>query len=235
VKIDIPRTEHLSLKIKNFGGRTAAPGKKLEQAARDFEALFLQQLLKFATPEQDGMEMENYREHYWQLLSRELSRREPLGIAAQIRKELAASVGPLRGESRKTTAEVALPLDRLVKQSARKYGLDPRLLEAVMQVESAGNPRAVSRKGALGLMQLMPATARELGVGNPLDPRENLEGGARYLSRLLARYQGDLEMALGAYNAGPGTVDRYGGVPPWPETRAYIEKIKERLRGIKEL
>ncbi len=108
---------------------------------------------------------------------------------------------------------------------AEEGNLDPRLVKALIQVESGFDPRAVSRRGALGLMQLMPATASRLGVRNPFDPEENLRGGVRELRRLIDRYAGDIVLALAAYNAGEGAVARYGGVPPYPETRGYIDRI----------
>ena len=116
----------------------------------------------------------------------------------------------------------------LFEEIARKYGLDPALLKAVARVESDFNPRAVSPKGALGLMQLMPETARIVGVKDPFDPRENLEGAARFLKGLLMEF-GDLRKALAAYNAGPEAVRRYGGVPPYPETLSYVNRVLEYL------
>jgi soluble lytic murein transglycosylase len=113
----------------------------------------------------------------------------------------------------------------IIVSKARKYGLDASLIEAVIRVESDFNPRAVSRKGALGLMQLMPSTAREMGVSDPLNPEQNIEGGSRYLRYLLERFEGDLTLALAAYNAGPTSVERYGSVPPIRETADYIKKI----------
>ncbi|WP_243149818.1 lytic transglycosylase domain-containing protein [Thermaerobacter sp. PB12/4term] len=115
-------------------------------------------------------------------------------------------------------------LEALAGAVARRHGLDPALLRAVIQAESGWNPAARSPAGAVGLMQLMPATARELGVTDPLDPVQNLEAGARYLRRQFDRF-GDWRLALAAYNAGPEAVEAHGGVPPFAETRAYVEKV----------
>mgnify|MGYP003339405954 CR=1 FL=1 len=121
------------------------------------------------------------------------------------------------------------PVSRLVQEAwnvGRQVGLDPSLILAVMAVESGFNPRAVSPKGALGLMQLMPATARLLRVRNAFDPEENIRGGVQYLRQLLDRYEGDEQLALAAYNAGPLAVDRHGqAVPPYRETQQYVSKI----------
>jgi hypothetical protein len=116
--------------------------------------------------------------------------------------------------------------ESLVLEHASRNNLRPDLVRAVIQVESGFNPRARSPKGAMGLMQLMPATAVELGVNNPYDPSENIRGGALYLRRLLDRYDGDERLALAAYNAGAGAVDKYGrAVPPYRETREYVRKV----------
>ena len=116
--------------------------------------------------------------------------------------------------------------EEVIAECAEKYGVSPALVRKLIQVESGGNPRAISPKGAMGLMQLMPETCRELGVVNPFDVRENIEGGVRYLRGLLDRF-GNLELALAAYNAGPGRVREYGGVPPFKETREFIRKVLE--------
>jgi soluble lytic murein transglycosylase-like protein len=119
-------------------------------------------------------------------------------------------------------------LRRMAADTARRHGLDPALVLAVVAVESGFRPDAVSPKGAQGLMQLMPGTAQALGVGDAFDPQGNLDGGVRHLSGLLALYGGDLRRALAAYNAGEGAVARHGGLPPYRETRDYVRKVLER-------
>jgi soluble lytic murein transglycosylase-like protein len=114
--------------------------------------------------------------------------------------------------------------------AAKRRGLDPDLVLAVISVESAFRKDAVSPKGAQGLMQLMPGTARELGVKDVFDPAQNLDAGTRYLTALLEEFKGDIRLAIAAYNAGPNAVKRHGGVPPYRETRQHVEKVLERYR-----
>jgi soluble lytic murein transglycosylase-like protein len=123
-----------------------------------------------------------------------------------------------------STAKSA-PYEAAITEHARRQQVAADLVRAVIQVESAFNPVAVSSKGAMGLMQLMPATARELGVRNPFDPDQNIRGGVAYLRRLLDRYDGNVELALAAYNAGMGNVEKYGDVPPFKETKNYVKKV----------
>ena len=124
--------------------------------------------------------------------------------------------------------------DDIIEEAAAEYDLDPNLIRAVMQAESAFHPFAVSRAGAEGLMQLMPELADEMEVSNSFDPRDNIMGGARYLKRLLDYHNGNIDLALASYNAGPGNVQRYGGVPPFRETRRYVKTIKGILASRKK-
>lgn len=120
---------------------------------------------------------------------------------------------------------------QLIERYSRQFDLDPILVRAMIQVESAYDPRAVSRKGAIGLMQLMPATAAELRVADPYDAADNVRGGTTYLRQLLDQFDGRLVLALAGYNAGPQAVVRYGGVPPYEETQDYVRRVLRLYQG----
>jgi soluble lytic murein transglycosylase-like protein len=133
-----------------------------------------------------------------------------------------ASVNPPTQSRPKATT---VPFQNLIVAAANKYGIDPALLAGVVKQESNFNPNAKSGAGAKGLTQLMDATARGLGVTDPFDPAQSLDGGARFLSGLLKQFHGDQSLALAAYNAGPGAVQKYGGIPPYEETQRYVPKV----------
>ena len=132
-----------------------------------------------------------------------------------------------------TSTAKSAPYEAAITEHARRQQVAADLVRAVIQVESAFNPVAVSSKGAMGLMQLMPATARDLGVANPFDPEQNIRGGVKYLKQLLERFDNKVELALAAYNAGMGNVEKYGAVPPFKETRNYVDKITKAAPPVK--
>jgi soluble lytic murein transglycosylase-like protein len=124
--------------------------------------------------------------------------------------------------------------EQLIKTCSAKYGVNPSLVKAVIHAESGYNPNAVSRKGASGLMQLMPATARSLKVADRFNPKDNVEGGVKYLRFLLDTFQGDVSLAVAAYNAGLSTVAKYGGIPPYNETRTYVSRVLSYMKSYQE-
>jgi soluble lytic murein transglycosylase-like protein len=132
------------------------------------------------------------------------------------------------------SADVPIAFAKLVDEIAERHAVDRDLVHSVISVESNYNPLAISSKGALGLMQLVPSTARRFGVADAFNPQQNVEGGVRYLKYLLDLYNGDHRLALAAYNAGEGTVERFGGVPPFAETRSYVSRVAKTLDEKKE-
>jgi len=149
--------------------------------------------------------------------------RDPLSPELQRRAE---RLGP-------AVADTLRRFARPIADAAAETGLPPALILSVVTAESGGRPDAVSPRGALGLMQLLPETAAEVGIDDPLDPAQNIHGGARYLAGLHRRFGGDLALALAGYNAGPGNVERHGGrVPPFPETRRYVRKVLDTYHAL---
>ena len=139
------------------------------------------------------------------------------------------SVSSTDSTSSSSTLSAGSTMDAIFERAAQKYGVSASLLKAIGKAESNFNASVVSSAGAIGVMQLMPGTARSLGVTNPYDAEQNIMGGAKYISQMLDRYDGDVKLALAAYNAGPGNVDKYGGVPPFTETQNYVNRVLEYM------
>lgn len=166
---------------------------------------------------------------------------EALWVLMERYTPLSPSNGPIRPRRRRSRSRHSLsdlgntrlgyaPLAEHIREAARQTGLPAALIDAVIRTESGYRPHAVSRTGAVGLMQLMPGTAREMGVRDRHDPRQNILGGSRYLRKMYDRF-GRIEHAIAAYNAGPGNVRKYGGIPPFKETRRYVKVVMARWRG----
>lgn len=136
-----------------------------------------------------------------------------------------ANIYSVKAESATEKISSKEQIKGLVSRISKKHGVDEKLVNALIKQESGFNPNAKSKVGAMGLMQLMPATAKGLGVTNPMDPSQNVEGGVKYLKSMLNKYNGNVILALAAYNAGPGAVDKYDGVPPYKETQNYVKSI----------
>jgi Rod binding domain-containing protein len=241
---------------------------RLQRAVKDFEAIFVGQMLKsmrsslsttgmfgdsFGGDVMEGVFDIEFAQHmsgsssfglaemlYKQITGDDLTR-EP--------KRLPVPVPAPRTENRKIPESIPFPKaavqgktlsDRLqqyetyINEASSKFGLDRSLIKAVIAAESAARADALSNKNAKGLMQLIDSTAVEVGVRNVWDPKENIHGGSKYLKKMLDLHDGDVSLALAAYNAGPGTVNRYNGIPPFPETKAYIERVFRYQRNFTE-
>ena len=203
----------------------AAAGKGYGPAAYELAWLYLQGRGGIARDDDLGAA--------WLRQSIRLGERPPprltAGLTSGGKRKLACVASNGRDLRRNTLRRSALMIK--IHELAPKFGLDPALVLEVVRVESNFNPRARSHKGALGLMQLIPSTARRFGVKDPFDPVQNLRGGMAYLSWLLERFDGDLSLTLAGYNAGEAAVERHGGVPPYEETRTYVGTILARYKG----
>jgi len=215
--MSIPATESLGMRSSN-----AAPvDAKKWKAAQDFEAMFIHQMLKSmrnTVPKDE--EMSSARRIFTEMLDEQIantaSRTGHFGLAQIIYKELAGKTEDKASEKQ---------VENWVNEASQTFGLNKNLIKAVIRQESAGNSLARSDKGAKGLMQLMDSTAKDMGVADPYNGRQNVIGGSKYLKQLLIRFNGDESKALAAYNAGPGAVEQYGGIPPYEETKNYIKNV----------
>ncbi len=223
---------------------------KLKRASEDFQSLFLSYLLKTmrqTVPESKlfgkGFGGEVFTEMFDTKIAEHLSGSAGMTLDNILFNQLAPkalgddwqsiseelNLGAALNSKRFNNMSMEAPFDHIVKEVSRKYNVSASLIHAVIAAESGGNPHAVSHKGAKGLMQLTDSTCDQLKVSDPFDPEQNINGGVRYLRELLDRYDGKLELALAAYNAGPANVDKYGGIPPFKETNEYVKTILSKI------
>ena len=222
------------------------------KVAQEFETMFIHQMLKSmrATVPQDGLTKEsNGRAIFTDMLdeqvSKSASKQGGFGLADQIYQQLQPGDRAPKATPDASSfmygsyANSAMPkraslaqVDAWTDEAAQANRLDPALLKSLVRQESGGDSLAVSSKGALGLTQLMPATARDMGVENPMDGRQNLMGGARYLRKLLDQFDGREDLAVAAYNAGPTVVQKTGGVPQYPETQNYVKRVLDGRNAV---
>ncbi len=237
--------------IKNKSKYSEEDLEKLKKVAQDFEAILVNQVLKSmrkGMPKSElfgeGVASEFYTGMFDENIAKAVASKGGFHLADTIiasftddgRNSLPVQTlhdYRLRPISTEIKSIKTQDWDRgIIAQAAQKYALDPKLVEAVIKVESNYKADSVSHKGAVGLMQLMKATADELGVKNRYDPRQNIFGGAKYLRKMLDRFDGNLEFAVGAYNAGPSAIEKYNGIPPYKETRRYVEKVMSNYRDM---
>lgn len=221
------------------------PQGRLKKAAQDFEALFISYMLKVMRESiprsgllDEGLQGEIFKAMFDQEIAKRIARAKGLGIAEMIYRHLSRGAPSQRPVARFYDLPPQKPsfyriqrYSGIVRSAAQRYKVDPNLIRAIIIQESGGDPQAISHKGAKGLMQLMPQTAREMGVKDVFDPEENIFAGTKYFRKLLDKFKGDLILSLAAYNAGPGAVERYGGIPPFKETRDFVKRVLEIYRN----
>lgn len=223
---------------------------KLKKAAQNFEAIFIAQILSNMRRSINsglfgqGMSSEMYQSMFDENIARAIASKDGFGLSDIIIKSLHKDSGQEESAPGETLADYWLrpirrtfapKIDRnwnrsIINEAAEKFGVDAKLIEAIIKVESNYNAKAVSKKGAVGLMQLMKSTAEQLGVKNRYDPEQNIFGGVNYFKKQLDRFGGKLELALSAYNAGPAAVEKHNGIPPYEETQSYVRKVLNAYR-----
>jgi len=208
--------------------------RKLKNACDDFEALFIARMLqemRKTTAEGSEGGTQKYADAFQSLfdweISRTLAQRGSIGISDALMKNIETNemeIEPGTGVSKLSSSE----FDDIINEAAGVYDVDSDLVRSIIACESDGDPYAVSPRNARGLMQLMDETAHDMGVSDPYDPVQNIHGGTAYLRQLLDSFDGNLDNALAAYNAGPGAVRRHGGIPPYRETIDYVNRVKSQ-------
>ncbi len=234
--------------------------KRLRKICANFEAIFVEKLLKSMRQSSssdslfgDGLGAQTYQSMFDSKLSEKIAQDGGFGVGKLLFNELSSRLH--QAENKNEIQPLSLkklvmppaksfhgkPIEQtqgfheIIKQAAAKYHLPVHLLYGVIAQESNWDPKAVSKVGAKGLMQLMDTTAADLGVRDPFDPGQNIHGGAKYLRRQLDRFQGNVKLALAAYNAGPENVEKYGGIPPFKETQDYVEKVLSHSRKYNQI
>ncbi|MDZ7338317.1 MAG: transglycosylase SLT domain-containing protein [candidate division KSB1 bacterium] len=230
--------EQIQQSVATAPADRAEQEKRLRHVCQEFESLFIAHLLKTmreCSAEEglfgEGLGGDVYQSLFEAEVARKIAQTKGLGIADILYRNLVQQTGqqvpPVQKEpapSQSVPGRISR-YDAFIREACEQYSVPVHVVYAVIEQESAGNPHAVSAKKAKGLMQLMDHTARELGVRNVFDVRENIAAGVRYLRQMLDRFGGDLKRALAAYNAGPGAVERHNGVPPYAETQRFVERV----------
>lgn len=255
----------LDAELQNRLNQSSAQGKALPKGVKDakkwevaqqFEAMFTHEMVKSmrkTIPQSDLTESSSGREIFQGMLDEKYAgmmaqNANPRGMAMSIYRELERQEGREMPELQElkpmvvpafaapmSRAQVSGDLDSIVREAAQKYNLDENLIHSVIQQESAGRVNAVSPVGAKGLMQLTDGTAREMGVNNVFDPKQNIMGGSAYLRKMLDQHGGSEKLALAAYNAGPANVEKYEGIPPFAETQSYVKSVLDRKASFAQM
>lgn len=235
-----------SIKISSKSKISDEKKAEIEKASRGFESIFVNMMLKemkkamLEENDDNGFGTNTMQEMAQLKLADNVSKSgRGIGIAQMMYKQMTGDnipirhsynipqtrLEPIKYSSIENIVQRISKYDDIIDQASNEYGIPKNLIKSVIAAESAGNHRAVSSAGAKGLMQLMDGTAASLGVSNSFSPEENIFGGTNYLNQMLNKFDGSLELALAAYNAGPGNVEKYNGVPPFDETRKYINRV----------